>query len=416
MIREVAIVGGGPAGSICGARLAEAGFRVTLFDERLAWEKPCGGGLTHKALEAYPFLLNSAYPRTTAHRAELIASNGARVVLELEKPVVLYSRKVLNGMLLDRARAAGCRVLRARVTQLEPNGSRVTFRTRDQQHTAEFAVLAAGARNALLPGTTPLAAADLEMTVGYFLPAGDTGNGGNHSAALKIQFLENFSGYLWSFPRPGHLSVGICAPLAAAQHSTRGLRERVCNFIQREGLPELPTHAPSKYSSDSPVGFFSHVLPAPRPETLRRRPLAGRNWALIGDAAAWVDPLTGEGLYYAMRSGELLAQALIRGRPEEYEQQARREFLSELEAAGRMARRFFHGLFYGDWFQVRMVQMLRHSATLRRIASDLFAGAQDYGSLKRRLRSRAGRVLWEVLLSWAGIGASPRSNGPIELQ
>jgi flavin-dependent dehydrogenase len=117
-----------------------------------------------------------------------------------------------------------------------------------------------------------------------------------------------------------------------------------------------------------------------------------------------------------MRSGELLAQALIRGRPEEYEQQARREFLSELEAAGRMARRFFHGLFYGDWFQVRMVQMLRHSATLRRIASDLFAGAQDYGSLKRRLRSRAGRVLWEVLLSWAGIGASPRSNGPIELQ
>jgi len=43
-MKEIAIVGGGPAGSLCGERLASAGFRVTLFEEHPAWEKPCGGG------------------------------------------------------------------------------------------------------------------------------------------------------------------------------------------------------------------------------------------------------------------------------------------------------------------------------------------------------------------------------------
>ncbi len=50
-MREIAIVGGGPAGAMCGERLARAGYSVTIYDEHLAWEKPCGGGLTHKAIK-----------------------------------------------------------------------------------------------------------------------------------------------------------------------------------------------------------------------------------------------------------------------------------------------------------------------------------------------------------------------------
>jgi flavin-dependent dehydrogenase len=62
-MKEIAIVGGGPAGALCGERLASSGFKVTIFDDRLAWEKPCGGGLTHKAIETYPFLLDSPHPK-----------------------------------------------------------------------------------------------------------------------------------------------------------------------------------------------------------------------------------------------------------------------------------------------------------------------------------------------------------------
>jgi 2-polyprenyl-6-methoxyphenol hydroxylase-like FAD-dependent oxidoreductase len=48
---DIAIVGGGPSGAMCGEQLARAGHTVDIFDEHLAWEKPCGGGLTHKAIE-----------------------------------------------------------------------------------------------------------------------------------------------------------------------------------------------------------------------------------------------------------------------------------------------------------------------------------------------------------------------------
>ena len=70
---------------------------------------------------------------------------------------------------------------------------------------ADFAVLAAGARNQLLPETTALGARDLEMTLGYFVPTEED--------ILKVKFLKQFEGYLWSFPRADHISVGICAKL-----------------------------------------------------------------------------------------------------------------------------------------------------------------------------------------------------------
>src|SRR6202162_729140 len=106
-MKQIAIVGGGPAGALCGERLATAGFQVTIFDERLAWEKPCGGGLTHQGIEAYPFLLETNHPKKIVRTAELISSSGHRAQFQMDHPIVVYSRKVLNGLLLDRAAAAG---------------------------------------------------------------------------------------------------------------------------------------------------------------------------------------------------------------------------------------------------------------------------------------------------------------------
>ena len=104
---EIAIVGGGPSGAMCGEQLARAGHKVQIFDERLAWEKPCGGGLTHKAVQCFPFLLDNPYPKKLVRNVELISSNDQRANLEMTHPIVIYSRRVLNGLLLERARAAG---------------------------------------------------------------------------------------------------------------------------------------------------------------------------------------------------------------------------------------------------------------------------------------------------------------------
>src|SRR5215469_4922152 len=150
-MRDIAVVGGGPAGAMCGEHLARSGYRVSIFDEHLAWEKPCGGGLTHKAIRAYPFLLNGPHPKKLIRTVELISSKGHRAHLELDEPIVIYSRTVLNGLLLERAEEAGCRIIRSRVTQLNTDSDRPALSVGDSHVEADFVVVAAGARNSLFP-------------------------------------------------------------------------------------------------------------------------------------------------------------------------------------------------------------------------------------------------------------------------
>ena len=377
-MRDIAIVGGGPAGALCGERLAAAGFRVSIFDERLAWEKPCGGGLTQKALRAYPFLSEGPQPRKVVRECELIASSGQRARLSLDQPIVIYSRKVLNGLLLDRAAAAGCKVVQARVTQVDTHGHAVRLIAGGREVSADFIVLAAGARNPLLPGTTPLKQQDLEQTIGYFVPVS--------SDHITVKFLSKFAGYIWSFPRSDHLSVGICGRLVPG--GTRAMKEHLHHFLDSEQIPW--EGAP----------FYSHVLPSPQVDTLRRRPVVGCNWALVGDAAAWVDPLTGEGLHYALRSGHLLADALAEGRPETYPTRVRREFAADFEFAVHAARRLFTGTFLGGAVTTRMIQFIHRSPAFCALMRDLFSGSQDYRTLKRRLWMQLGVSFGEIVASF----------------
>src|SRR5258706_15532054 len=98
-MREIAVVGGGPAGAMCGERLARSGYSVTIYDEHPAWEKPCGGGLTHQAIKADPFLLDGPYPKKLIRTVELNSSKGHRAPLSLDHPILIYSSTGLNGLL-----------------------------------------------------------------------------------------------------------------------------------------------------------------------------------------------------------------------------------------------------------------------------------------------------------------------------
>jgi flavin-dependent dehydrogenase len=386
-MREIAIVGGGPAGALCGERLASYGFKVTIFDERLAWEKPCGGGLTHKAIETYPFLLDSPHPKKIIRSAELISSRGHRARFELNHPIVIYARKVLNGLLLDRAVAAGCTALCSRVTSLNTNGERVRLMVEGEERISDFVVLASGARNQLLPGTTALRADDLEMTLGYFVPTEEN--------IIKIKFLKEFEGYLWSFPRTDHLSVGICARMG--QTTSQQLRRHLDAFVAEEKIPTAGAQ------------LYSHVLPSPQAKTITRRRIVGENWAMAGDAAATVDPITGEGLYYALRSGDLLAQAIAQGAPEEYPERLRAAFSADLEFAANIAQKVFRGNFVGGAITTRMVQLLNYSPAFRDLVRDIFSGSQSYRTLKRRLWSQLGITIAEFAHSFL----DPRRLRPI---
>ena len=374
---KVAIVGGGPSGAMCGEQLARAGNEVVIFDEHLAWEKPCGGGLTYKATQRYPFLLDNSHPKKLIRSVELIASNDQRATLEMQHPIVIYSRKVLNGLLLDRAREAGCTVRQSHIVSVETGGDKPRYCVDGEWETADFLVLAAGARNQLLPGTRALQRDELEMTQGYFIPT--------TADAIIIKFLPHFDGYIWSFPRCDHLSVGICGSMVS--HNSAELRGHLQQFIQKQNVPIDGGQ------------FYSHVLPSPQERTLSQRTVVGKNWALVGDAAAWVDPLTGEGLFYAMRSGELLGKALAEGKPQVYTDWVGAAFASELAFAARIVRRFYRGTFLGTAVTTRMVQFLKRSTVFRQLMADIFSGTQDYTTLKERVCGHVGMTLSDFVSS-----------------
>lgn len=374
---EYVIVGGGPSGAMCGEQLALAGHSVDLYDEHLAWEKPCGGGLTYKATQCYPFLLDNDLPKKLIRDVQIISADNHRAHLDLQHPIVIYSRTVLNGMLLDRARAAGCRIHPHRVHQVDTATACPRYSVNGESREADFIVLAAGARNQFLSGTRALAKDELEMTQGYFVP--------QSSEEIIIKFLPDFEGYIWSFPRRDHLSLGICGSMAS--HTSTELREHLRQFATTEQIETINAK------------FYSHVLPSPQERTLSSRAVIGRNWALCGDAAAWVDPLTGEGLFYAMRSGEILGRTIAEGCPERYPARVRASFSLELEFAARIVRRFYRGSFLGTAVTTRMVQFLQRNAVFRQLLSDLFCGTQDYTTLKQRVLSHLGGTLSQFVNS-----------------
>ena len=371
------IVGGGPSGAMCGEQLALAGNAVHIYDEHLAWEKPCGGGLTYKATQCFPFLLDNPHPKRLIHSVEIISAENRRAKLDLQHPIVIYSRTVLNGLLLDRAQAAGCQIHHSRVQGVDTTGDKPMYSVDGQWCRADFLVVAAGARNQFLPGTRPLSRDELEMTQGYFVP--------QTSEEIIIKFLPDFEGYIWSFPRADHLSLGICGSMAS--HTSNELRSHLREFAAAEQIDTANAR------------FYSHVLPSPKERTLSDRAVVGRAWALCGDAAAWVDPLTGEGLFYAMRSGEILGRSIAEGCPEKYPARVRASFSLELEFAARIVRRFYRGSFLGTAVTTRMVQFLQRNAVFRQLLSDLFCGTQDYTTLKQRVLNHLGGTLSQFVSS-----------------
>lgn len=377
-VKRIAVIGGGPGGSFAGARLA-ADFQVALFDEKLAWEKPCGGGVTAKVIRRYPLLQENARPKKVVREAVFSAPGAAGARLSLADPVLVYSRYDLNGLLLEGAAAAGCELVQDRISGLERVASGWRLEGRAARYEADFVVLACGARAPFRDLTGPLRTSDVGTAFGYFVPGSQ--------AHLEIGFLKNFEGYVWVFPRPDHLSVGICAKPASEPAPLS--RQRLDRFMEERVI------------SRSGAQFFSHLLPLLSVEAFREQCVAGEGWAAVGDAAGLVDPITGEGIYYALRSAELLAESLLSGRTAEYPRRLREECIADLEFAARVSHRFYRGRYFGAPVTTRLVQLARHSRLVRGMLSDLVSGAQPYSELKQRWKSIAGPVARE--LAWSVI-------------
>lgn len=390
-LKTIAIVGGGPAGAFAAAELARAGRNVFLFDEKLAWEKPCGGGLTHKAILRWPFLGDAQVERKWIHHCELIAPSGRKAFFQLEHPVAIFSRKTLNGLLLERARQAGAVILNQRIVQAERSANGWTLSSASESYDAGFVVLATGARNSLRSYfSRPLGPENFMVAAGYYVPG--------VRSAIQIKFVQGLHGYLWIFPRAHHCSAGICGRMLG--RSTAGMRKLLEDWLRQLGI------------GLSGAQFYAHLIPSLTSESLRCAPFCGDGWAMIGDTAGFVDAVTGEGIFYALRSAELLSQALLAESPQSYPTTVKHDFLPELGLASRIADRFYAGDWMGKNVTEQIVQLTARSEHFRHLMRDLVSGAQEYSDLRQRLYRSLPAIAGEALAaSICDGGAQIAGNG-----
>lgn len=381
-LKTIAIVGGGPAGAMTAERLlrglarshnAQRRLRVMIFEEKLGWEKPCGGGLSHKALKQYPFLLSTKGLANPVWKMEIRAPGNVGVHLNLRQPLAIYSRRDLNHFLLQRAEQVGSEVVHDRITGVVRKGEKWQLKSRTTTHTADYLILAAGARSRLrdqLAGA--FKAHDFMLTFGYYVP--------RREDTLRIEFFKDFEGYAWSFPRSDHLSVGICGK--AGQAKMAELQQRLSLFMTR-----------FEYSKGT-APVFSHLLPSLEVDSWANLRLEGDGWALVGDVSGLVDPITGEGIYFGLRSGELLADSLLTR--SSYTQKVWNEFGAKLMLGARMCQRFYLGDFLGAGVTTRMIQFCNRSETFLNLFQDLIEGEQAYRGLRSRLYRSLPKSLLEI--------------------
>jgi geranylgeranyl diphosphate/geranylgeranyl-bacteriochlorophyllide a reductase len=366
---DAAVVGGGPAGAWAAYTLARRGARVTIFDPSHPREKPCGGGVTGRALALVADSIDQGgWPASVIRSARFTDTPKQRsAVVTLEddgagRALIVADRATFDARLLDAALRAGARLDRSRVSDVRVGADSVVLDTSAGPRRAAFVIGADGANSLVRRRVAaPFRRDQLSIATGFFAH-------GVTSDQVAIEFTSDPAGYIWSFPRPTHLAIGICAQ-ADAGVTAATLRAHAARWIAATGIADGARLEP-----------YSWPIPSLGAVDLRSVALSGERWALVGDAAGLVDPITREGIYFAIASGQWIADALNDDDVRRYDARARDEAIPELTHAAQLKAGFFRPAFTG-----LLMRSLQRSDAIRGVMADLIAGRQSYRSLKWRL-------------------------------
>ena len=379
---DVAIVGAGPAGCRAAWRMARAGARVAMLDGSHPREKPCGGGVTGRALDVVRDAFHCGRIEAGRISGATFEHGSRRVRMAFDDDssaspgLVVASRARFDAALLAVAVEAGASLVAERVTDVSRDGEDWRIATRGAPVRAGW-LLGADGPNSLVRRRLyrPFARADLSIATGFFVH-------GVTSPDIAVAFEDDPPGYLWSFPRLDHLAVGVCAQADVA--STSALVPLASQWIARN------------VSAATNLERYSWPIPSLREATLQREHPAGPRWMLLGDAGGMVDPITREGIFFALLSAEAAADSLIEsvGDPAAtYAARIHATVYDELIRAARLKARFFN-----PHFTSLLIRALEKSAAVRAVMVDLIAGRQPYRGLRRRLLATMEvKLMFEML-------------------
>jgi geranylgeranyl diphosphate/geranylgeranyl-bacteriochlorophyllide a reductase len=386
---DVAIVGAGPSGAWTATLLARRGARVLLIDPSHPREKPCGGGITGRALAIVGDPIPSGRLPSVRIRAARFVDSRAKREADVLLPgnataLLVSSRTDFDGALLQGACRAGVDLLESRVSDVRRDGAAFELiMSSGARLTTAFVVGADGANSLVRRKLcAPFRRSQLSIATGYFAH-------GVTSDRIVIEMFADPPGYIWSFPRPDHLAIGICAQ-ADARVGVDRLREMVRRWMQSTGI-----------ASGARLEPYAWPIPSLSSNDFLSLDLAGPGWLTVGDAAGLVDPITREGIFFALQSAVAAADALAStsaDRVQQYTARVRAEISADLARAARYKAGFFQ-----PRFTRLLVDALQSSEKIRGVMADLVAGTQSYRGLKRRLaRTMEFGLAWRLLTSQSG--------------
>lgn len=328
---DVIVVGAGPAGSSAAALLAREGLSVLLLEKsKHPRHKSCGGGLSARLL---PFLddgVKTLIEQTIYHVSFQFKKKEA--TFSSAKPVAYLIRRArFDAYLADRARAAGADVREGCPMLRWHEGSEgMEVESRLGKATASFLIAADGGTSRIARQMHPQWEKTLAFSIESEMPRAemlDIGRAKWESEYRDAVFIDLTvpRGYGWIFPKADETAIGVAGFKGKEKRPQHLYRD----FLSRNAL----------LSENVPAPPHGCVLPIYRRPDF---PLAKGRALLVGDAASLVDPLFGEGIYYAVRSGQMAAGAVIaalkKGIPiQSYDDEIRLRFYPEFDVAWKIA-------------------------------------------------------------------------------
>lgn len=389
---DAVVIGAGPGGASAARVLASAGASVIVLDRaRFPRDKPCGGGVLVSALNYLPFDISPVVEREI-HGFRVRYRRDIEFCHRYDQPLaVMTQRARLDAFLAEQACAAGAELCDGEaVRAVEIGGeadSAAVVRTARGELIQAGVVIAADGANGICRRALGLprlrAAVALEGNAPRLQRAAE-----RWTDHVGLELGSMPGGYGWVFPKGEHCNLGVGGyPVGA-----RSLRRELAAYARSEG-----------FDPDALEQLRAHHLPLrDAGQALTAGPVA-----LVGDAAGLIDPLSGEGIGNAIRSGQLAAEAALGyldGAASDlgaYEAGVLREIEPEL-AAARELQALFH---QRPW---PYVQLLRRSGRFWGAFCRIVRGESSYDGLRRRLGS--GQALLALAAGYAERGQRRRAG------
>ena len=396
-MHDAIVIGSGPSGSQCGLRLAEKGFDVLMVEkESHPRRKVCGGAVSEKAIQRY-----SIPPKIGKEVSDALFCSPSQhtfTARSRDRLAILVPRERLDELLVRRAVEAGASLLvgeDVKAVAIDADCARAKVRGRTLKARVIIGADGFASTVARSMGLQP------ESWLGNnaFCPvAYIPGRMGAPQPQVEFYFGLVDVGYAWIFHHVGHLNVGIGSLLKSY---VRPPQDELKAFIGRHPIASRRLRDLAQQS----VEFSGAYLPY---NGILRKTFSDR-LLLVGDAAGFVSTLTGEGIFYSMKSAEIAAdvleEALTEGdlsqaRLSKYQRRWKRDpELGQDIALGLLIRRLIFGK---SELLDRIMIHCRDDEQLQRLLLDLVFTRGEYRKTARELLKRLPA---SVNLSLFGVSA-----------